>query len=88
MRNDRFEYDENYARLIRTMDVSNKYKEVQPVYIDEHAYNYLHNSNLFGGEIILPSSLTGREKVKIVVHDKCIKILIKEIEKIRGINNE
>ena len=47
--------DENYARLIRTMDVSNKYKEVQPVYIDEHAYNYLHNSNLFGGEIILPN---------------------------------
>ena len=49
-------YDEkNYARLIRTIDVSNKYKEVHPIYIDKHAYEFLHNSNLYGGEIILPN---------------------------------
>lgn len=45
----------NYARLIRTMDVSGKYDEVRPVYIDKNSYDFLKNSNLFGGEIILPN---------------------------------
>jgi len=45
----------DYARLIRTMDISGKYENIQPVYINEHAYNFLSNSNLFGGEIILPN---------------------------------
>ena len=45
---------EDYARLIRTADLSGK-REVKPVYINEHSYNYLNNSNLFGGEVILPN---------------------------------
>lgn len=49
-------YDnENYAMLIRTMDVSNKNNNITHVYIDETAYNFLKNSNLYGGEIILPN---------------------------------
>jgi type I restriction enzyme S subunit len=27
----------------------------KPVYINKHAYDYLHNSNLYGGEILLPN---------------------------------
>ena len=42
----------DYAMLIRTVDLSNK-RSTKPVYINKHAYNYLSNSNLFGGEIIL-----------------------------------
>ena len=42
----------DYARLIRTVDLSES-SERQPVYISEDAYNFLHNSNLYGGEIIL-----------------------------------
>ena len=45
----------DYAMLIRTMDISNKGYSGKPVYINEHAYNFLSNSNLFGGEIILPN---------------------------------
>ena len=45
----------NYARLIRTADVSGKRDSIQPVYINEHSYNFLKNSNLFGGELILPN---------------------------------
>lgn len=47
--------DENYAMLIRTTDVSGKSESVTPVYVDEQAYSFLSNSNLFGGEIILPN---------------------------------
>jgi type I restriction enzyme S subunit len=47
--------DENYAMLIRTTDVSGKNQSVTPVYVDEQAYRFLSNSNLFGGEIILPN---------------------------------
>ena len=45
----------DYAMLIRTADVSRKGHVGKPVYINEHAYNFLKNSNLFGGEIILPN---------------------------------
>lgn len=45
----------DYAMLVRTMDVSNKGYSSKPVYINEHAYNYLKNSNLFGGELLLPN---------------------------------
>lgn len=49
-------YDqENYAMLIRTADVSGKANSSGRVFIDEHAYNFLSNSNLFGGEIMLPN---------------------------------
>lgn len=47
--------DENYAMLIRTLDVSNKNDNISRVYVNESAYNFLKNSNLYGGEIILPN---------------------------------
>ena len=45
----------DYAMLVRTADVSRKGHVSKPVYINEHAYNFLSNSNLFGGEILLPN---------------------------------
>lgn len=46
----------DYAMLVRTADVSGKSTaNERPVYIDKHAYNFLSNSNLFGGEILLPN---------------------------------
>ena len=42
----------NYAMLVRTVDLSQK-NNTKRVYINEHAYNFLSNSNLFGGELIL-----------------------------------
>ena len=44
--------EENYALLVRTVDLSNNFKN-EPVYTDKHGYNFLENSNLFGGELIL-----------------------------------
>jgi type I restriction enzyme S subunit len=41
----------DYAMLVRTADLSGTRDNI--VYIDEHAYNFLSNSNLFGGEVIL-----------------------------------
>lgn len=46
--------EENYAMLVRTADLSAK-REMGKVYVNKHAYEFLHNSNLFGGEIILPN---------------------------------
>lgn len=43
---------EDYAILIRTADFHNDFKG-NFVYIDEHAYNFLSKSKLFGGEIII-----------------------------------
>ena len=45
----------NYAMLIRTTDISGKKGSAQPIYVNEHSYNFLCNSNLFGGELILPN---------------------------------
>lgn len=45
----------DYAMLIRIADISKKGHVGKPVYINEHAYNFLKNSNLFGGEIIIPN---------------------------------
>lgn len=45
----------DYAMLVRTADISGKGHVSKPVYINQHAYNFLANSNLFGGEIILPN---------------------------------
>lgn len=44
----------DYAMLVRTTDVSGK-NNSEKVYINRKAYEFLHNSNLFGGEIILPN---------------------------------
>ena len=43
---------EDYAMLVRTADLSRK-RDINPVFIDEKAYNFLNNSNLFGGELIM-----------------------------------
>lgn len=41
----------DYAMLIRVADLSGT--KDKPVYIDKKAYDFLSNSNLFGGEVIL-----------------------------------
>lgn len=45
----------DYAMLIRTIDVSGKGHASQPVYINQHAYEFLSNSNLYGGELMFPN---------------------------------
>lgn len=45
----------DYAMLIRTADVSNKGYNSKPVYINQHAYEFLSNSNLVGGELMFPN---------------------------------
>lgn len=45
----------DYAMLVRTADVSKKGHVSKPVYINKHAYDFLSNSNLFGGELLLPN---------------------------------
>lgn len=42
----------DYAMLIRTVDLSGSSNK-QPVYVDKSAYEFLSNSNLFGGELVL-----------------------------------
>lgn len=42
----------DYARLVRLTDLRVDF-ENDGVYVDEHAYNYLSKSSLFGGEILL-----------------------------------
>ena len=43
----------DFALLVRTTDLSKKNKDVHPVYVSRESYNFLSNSNLYGGEIIL-----------------------------------
>lgn len=45
---------EDYAMLIRTVDLSAK-RKISHIYVNKHAYNYLKKSNLHGGELILPN---------------------------------
>lgn len=42
----------DYAMLVRVADLSNR-RDIPPIYINEHSYNFLRNSNLKGGELIL-----------------------------------
>lgn len=44
----------NYAILVRTKDLGNSFKRGL-VYTDKHGYDFLSNSNLYGGELILPN---------------------------------
>lgn len=50
--NVQYKAEEDYAVLIRLVDFNNQFKD-NFVYIDEHAYNFLSKSQLFGGEIII-----------------------------------
>ena len=45
----------DYAMLVRTADLSGTAKSDKRVYISKHSYDFLKNSNLFGGEIVLPN---------------------------------
>lgn len=45
----------DYAMLVRTADISNKGYKPKPVYLNQHSYEFLSNSNLFGGELIFPN---------------------------------
>ncbi len=45
----------DYAMLVRTTDVSGKNTSNKRVYVSKESYDFLHNSNLFGGELILPN---------------------------------
>jgi restriction endonuclease S subunit len=47
--------DPDYAMLIRATDISNKNRSIKPVFINKESYDFLKNSNLFGGEIMLPN---------------------------------
>lgn len=46
---------EDYAMLVRTVDLSNKRENIGRVFVNKSSYNFLNNSNLFGGEIVLPN---------------------------------
>lgn len=48
-----YKNEPDYAVLLRTADYSNGYNPEKFIYIDEHAYNYLKKSKLFGDEIII-----------------------------------
>ena len=46
-------YDtENYAIMVKTADFANGFKKGL-TYTDEQGYNFLNNSNLYGGELLL-----------------------------------
>lgn len=45
--------EDGYAILVRMVDNSNNFDEKKFVYVDEHSYNFLAKSKLFGGEIIM-----------------------------------
>ena len=63
----------DYAMLVRTADLSQKNKDVAKVYVSKQSYDFLSNSNLFGGEIILPNigaSIGDVYMVPIDLYDK------------------
>ena len=54
----------NYAIMVKTADFSNNFTK-NLTYTDKHGYEFLNNSNLFGGELIL-SNIGSIGKVFIV----------------------
>lgn len=54
-RNVQYLGEPDYAMLIRTVDLSSNDKKQPPVYISKSSYEFLSNSNLVGGEIVLPN---------------------------------
>ena len=44
--------DEEYAIMVKTADFANGFTK-NLTYTDKHGYDFLHNSNLFGGELLL-----------------------------------
>ena len=45
----------DYAMLVRTTDLAGTAKSEGRVFISKHSYDFLQNSNLYGGEIVLPN---------------------------------
>lgn len=45
----------NFAQLIRTTDLKSKFQGNKFIYVDEHAFNYLHRVNLNEDSLILPN---------------------------------
>jgi type I restriction enzyme S subunit len=43
----------NYAYMVRTIDLENNNYVKNVKYIDEHAYNFLEKSKVYGGELIM-----------------------------------
>ena len=56
--------EKNYALLVKTQDFANSFTK-NLTYTDQHGYEFLSNSNLFGGELIL-SNVGSIGKVFIV----------------------
>ena len=44
--------DKNYALMVKTQDFQNNFSK-DLTYTDKHGYEFLQNSNLFGGELVL-----------------------------------
>ena len=57
--------NKEYAILVRTKDFQNNFTK-DLVYTDKHGYDFLSNSNLHGGELILPNIGASIGKVFIV----------------------
>lgn len=51
--NVKYNNEKGYARVIRLVDFNNKYSLKDSIWVDEHGYEYLKKSKLFGGEIII-----------------------------------
>lgn len=45
----------DYAMLVRTTDLANSIRSEKRVYISKESYDFLQNSNLHGGEVVLPN---------------------------------
>ena len=58
----------DYAMLVRTADLSGSARSSGKVYISKDSYDFLRNSNLYGGEIVLPNIGASVGDVYIVPH--------------------
>ena len=76
----------SYALMVKTADFSNGFTK-NLTYTDKHGYEFLENSNLFGGELIL-SNIGSIGKVFIVPDLNCKMTLAPNSVMIRLTNNE
>ena len=76
----------DYAIMVKTADFANNFTK-NLTYTDKHGYEFLENSNLFGGELIL-SNIGSVGKVFIVPDLNCKMTLAPNSVMIRLTNNE
>lgn len=62
----------DYAQLIRTVDIKNKFKKSDYIYVNENAFNYLWRVNLDKESIILPNIGVNCGEVYYVTPDDLI----------------